>query len=57
MAVGSIKVKIEFRCRKWQRAGLIAGAMWRAALGRDYEQWLHSEINKYIHVSDPYING
>lgn len=57
MAANKIQVTIEFRCNKWQRAGLIAGAMWRAAIGRDYDSWLAEEVNKFIHVSEPKANG
>lgn len=55
--MAQVKIDIEFRCNKWQRAGLIAGAMWRAAIGRDYQEWLNKELTKYIHVSEPYIDG
>ena len=55
--MAKVKIDIKFRCNKWQRAGLIAGAMGRAALGRDCEQGLRDELNKYIHISEPYIDG
>lgn len=38
----------------WDRAYIIAGAAWRAALNRPYEAWVKQEINKRLRCT---LNG
>jgi hypothetical protein len=54
MATNKLYAKIEVKLSAWDKAGIYAGAMWRAALGRPYIEWLQAEIKKRCKVS---MNG
>ena len=52
MKKGKLLLKIEFKMNAWDRAGLIAGILWRKAIGLDYEKWMIEQIEKHVHFGD-----
>jgi len=49
-----LKMQISAKFSAWDRAYIIAGAAWRAALNRPYEDWVRQEVDKRIQVK---LNG